>query len=312
MKQAPIWLIYSLLFLVMIIWGLNVVMLKVLVEVFPPATMTAFRIMTAGLVVLLLVVMLRSFKRLTKKEWGYVIVGTILGVYGHHFFLSFGLTMTTASNAVLILALVPLTTSLFAILFLNDYLTRIRFLGIILGLSGVFVILALGEGGFSAVSQGDLFVFISMFVQALSFIFIKKATRTLDAKQMTGMMLFIGSLLLFGTSLYIEPSGLQGMTEGTAWLWFIFFFSAVIATGLGHVFFNEAIHRLGAGQTAIFNNFVPFFGLISSAVFLDEAIYPSQVLGLVLIVGGVLLGTGHVDAYLLQKKQKMTVNEKSM
>ena len=59
--------------------------------------------------------------------------------------------------------------------------------------------------------------------------------------------------------------------------------------------FNAAIEKGGAGQTFIFNNFVPFFGLVFSALFLSETITTPQLIGFVFIVAGVLFGTGYME-----------------
>ncbi|MGG0047049.1 EamA family transporter [Bacillus subtilis] len=47
-------LLYGLVFFVTAIWGLNLVIIKVLVEDLPPQTMTAFRIMMAGITALII------------------------------------------------------------------------------------------------------------------------------------------------------------------------------------------------------------------------------------------------------------------
>ncbi|WP_096200848.1 DMT family transporter [Bacillus sp. FJAT-45350] len=303
-NEKSIILTYGLIGFVMVIWGLNVVMLKVLVEYLPPATMQSLRIFVAGLVVCAILFFQKQFRPLTKKEWKVTIITTLLGVVGHHLFLAIGLSMTTASNTSLILALLPLTTSLFALLLLNDQLTRLRLVGICFGLVGVGLIILNGSGGVGSINYGDLFVFLAMLVQALSFIYIKKATATIDSKFMTGIMLIIGSSMLFLISLVLEPGGLGSVVNTPGYVWAIFFASAIVATAIGHILFNSAIQRIGAGQTAVFNNFVPFFGLVSSAIFLGEQIMPVQMIGFVIIVFAVLLGTGYADDKILRKVKK--------
>lgn len=293
MKEKSLIFTYAIVFSVMIIWGLNIVMLKILVDHFPPATMTAFRIMAAGVVTIGLVLVGRQMRRMTKKEWHYTLLGTLFGVVGHQFFLSQGLTITKASNTVLILALLPLTTFIFAVIFLGDRLTKWRLLGI--GLAFIGVMFIQGGGGNWGVQRGELYVFIAMVMQAISFIYIKKATLTLDSKQITAFMLLIGSVGLLMISFFIEPGGTSKMLGAPMFFYFIFFVSAVVATALGHFLFNAAIQRIGAGQTAIFNNFVPFFGLLSSAIFLGEQVYWYQSFGFIFIVMGVLFGTGYIE-----------------
>ncbi|MCY8420453.1 DMT family transporter [Bacillus inaquosorum] len=300
MNQKRLLLTYGLVFFVTAIWGLNLVIIKVLVEDLPPQTMTAFRIMMAGITALIMIVLGKSFRRLSKKEWIYTLLGMLFGVILHHSLIAVGLTMIDASNASLILALVPLTTAILAVLFLGEQLTKLRVLGFILALTGVFFIQG---GSFSnmQLSQGELIIIIAMFVQAISFIFVKKATETLDSKQVTTIMYLAGSIGLLIISFITEPGGVNEMTSASLFTYFLFIVSGLVATGIGYIVFNAAIQRIGAGQTAIFNNFVPFFGLVFSAIFLNETITTSQLIGFVFIVAGVLFGTGYIGRLWAKK-----------
>lgn len=305
MSQKRMLFTYGLVFLVTLIWGLNMVLVKVLVEELPPQTMTALRILMAGMTAFIIMIVGKSFKRLSKREWVYVLLGMIFGVVIHHSLIALGLTMIGAGNASLILALVPITTAILAVLFLGEQLTKLRIVGFVLALMGVFFIQG---GSFLTIhlSQGELFLFIAMFVQAVSFIFVKKATATLDSKQVTTMMYGIGSVGLIIISFIFEPNGFSAMLSGSLFTYFLFFVSGVIATGLGYVVFNGAIQKIGAGKTVIFNNFVPLFGLLFSALFLNEPISVSQMTGFLFIVAGVILGTGYFERMRSKKQSKVS------
>ncbi|NEU31219.1 DMT family transporter [bacterium LRH843] len=299
MNQRSLAFTYSIIFIVMIIWGLNIVFLKLLVNNFPTATMTSFRIMLAGVVNFSIVLFSRQMRKMTKKEWIYILLGTGLGVTGHHTFLAQGLVTTEASSTVLILALLPVTTFLLAVAFLGDRLTKWRLTGIFLAFIGVVFIQG---GGSVGIKIGELYIFLAMIMQAISFVFIKKASQTVDAKQITALMLLIGSGGLLVISLMIEPQGISQMIGAPLYLYILFFVSSILATAVGHLVFNAAIQRIGAGQAAIFNNFVPFFGLVSSALFLEENIYWYQYFGFIFIVLGVLFGSGYIENVWMKSK----------
>ncbi|MCK0472042.1 DMT family transporter [Halalkalibacter sp. APA_J-10(15)] len=292
---------YGVILFVMMIWGVNAVMLKILVEHFPSISMTSLRIMLAGIVVMAIIFLARNIRNLTAFEWKYTLLGALFGVVGHHFFLAEGLVHTGASNAVLILALLPVTTSILAVWFLHDRLTRWRLFGIGIAFFGVFFIQS--GSGTLLIDKGEMYIFIAMLLQAISFVYIKLATKTLDSKQMTGYMLVIGSFGLFIISFIIEPNGIQQMSGAPMWVYGVFAISAIVATAIGHFLFNAAIEQIGAGQTAIFNNFVPFFGLISSAIFLGEQIFWYQGVGFIFIVIGVLFGTGYMEHMWFSKER---------
>jgi drug/metabolite transporter (DMT)-like permease len=287
---------YLLLLLIMMIWGFNVIAIKILVEYFEPVTITSFRILTAGFVVMIFLGVKKEFRKVTSNQFVYITIGALTGILGHHFFLASGLTLTTASNTGLILGLVPLMTSLFAILFLGNRLTLLRLLGIFLGLVGVSFIVLNGAGNLGSISIGDVYIFCCVISQAISFIYIKKATLTMDSRLLTGWMQLLGAIFLFIVSFQLEPNGISSLSNGTLWVWGVFFASAILATGIGHMLYNKAIHQLGAGESAIFINLTPFFSLTGSYFFLGETIVLAQLLGFVFIVAGVVLGTGALEA----------------
>lgn len=302
MKKSPI---YTLLFFIMVIWGFNVTALKILVSEFAPVTITSFRILTAGAVVMAVLFFMKKVRSLTKKETAFCLAGSLLNVVSHHYFLSVGMKFTTVSNGGLILGLGPILTSIMAILFLKYKVTLVKGIGIILGFSGVYFIIAQGNG-VTGVSIGDAFVFLSIASQALSFILIKKAAQTLDPRLMTGYMLIFGSAVLFLISLVTEPGGLTTLAEGTTGGWFVFLGSAVFATAIGHMAYNSALGKIGAAEAAIFLNLNPFFALIGAVLFVGETILITQIIGFVFILIGVFLGSGAFEEKYKLFKQKRT------
>jgi drug/metabolite transporter (DMT)-like permease len=300
--------VYLVLMMVMLFWGFNVSATKVLVTHFAPLTMTSFRILTAGLTVLFLLKVMKVSRKLHWKELAFITFVGLFNVVGHHFFLSLGLQKTTATNGGLIMGLAPLMSTVLAILFLGTRLTGIRFIGIALGLTGVGFVVLNGGGAISSGSLGDLFVFISLFVQAISYVFIRKASATIDGRMMTGWMLVTGAGFLFVISLFMEPDGLATMATGDIGLWAIFLASAVLATAVGHTVYNQAVQHIGAAESAIFVNLSPFFALVGSSLFLGENIHLQQLLGFLFIIIGVLCGSGVVEKVIKARKRSVNIS----
>lgn len=298
---------YTVLFFIMMIWGFNVTALKLLVAEFSPVTITSFRILTASIIVMAVLFSLKKVRWLTKKETGHVLAGSLLNVVAHHYFLSVGMKFTSVSNGGLILGLGPILTSIMAIIFLKNRISLIKGLGIISGFSGVFFIIAEGSG-VTSVSFGDVYVFLSISSQALSFILIKKAAKTLDPRLMTGYMLLFGSVILFFISLVTEPDGLTTLSKGS-WLgWLVFLGSAIFATAIGHMAYNSALGKIGAPEAAIFLNLNPFFALIGAVLFVGEKILLTQIIGFAFILAGVFLGSGAFEEKYKLSKHKRTAS----
>jgi drug/metabolite transporter (DMT)-like permease len=282
--------LYLLLIAMMAIWGFNVIAVKIVVSEFPPVTITAFRVFIAFLALVPFIFYKKLYRKLTRKEWYYVIGISIFGIFGFQYFMSVGLNNTTATNAGIILGASPIATAIAAAIFLKDKLTIQRGLGFVLGFIGVTVIIMAGSNEGFAISMGDLYLCVAVIVQTISFVLIKKASETLNTTYMTGMTLLIGSFTILIIGFITEPNGISQIPGGSGVAWGLLIFSGFVATGLGYLIVNSAIQQVGAGNSAIFLNLSPFFSVISAYFVLHESIYMSHWAGFGLIVIGVLLG----------------------
>lgn len=282
--------LYLLLIAMMAIWGFNVIAVKIVVSEFPPVTITALRIFIAFLALAPFIFYKKMYRKLTKKEWYYIIGISSFGIFGFQYFMSVGLNDTSATNAGIILGASPIATAIAAAIFLKDQLTIPRGFGFLLGFIGVTIIILAGSNEGFSVSSGDLYLCIAVMVQTISFVLIKKASKTLNTTYMTGMTLLIGSIITLMIGLITEPNGISQIPGGSGAAWGLLIFSGFVATGLGYLIVNSAIQQVGAGKSAIFLNLSPFFSVISAYFVLHESIYISHWAGFGLIVIGVLLG----------------------
>ncbi|PPA70763.1 DMT family transporter [Jeotgalibacillus proteolyticus] len=296
--------VYIWLVSLMVVWGVNVVALKVLVLSFDPVAMTSVRILFAGLSVLVFLYFMKQLRMPTRREFGVITGVGLFNVVGHHYFLSIGLTVTTAVNAGLILGLIPILTAVAAMIFLRARLTILKFIGIIIGFAGVsFVMMAGSTGGFS-IAIGDLYIFLAALTQAISFVLIKKFSTDMSVLLLTGWMMVVGSFFLGAISLFSEPAGYISLLEGEGYQYVIFFASAILATCFGHMIYNNAIRLIGPSESAVFTNLNLLFSLLSAAILLKEQLYIEQLLGFFLIVIGVISGSGAIDHWLRTRRMR--------
>lgn len=286
----------------MAVWGFNLSALVVLVNSIEPITLTAARIFVAGIAVLGITKLTGIFRLPTKDEWKTILIITIFNVAFHHIFLALGLTRTSGVNAGIILGAAPLVTMVLSIIILRNSISRLRALGFLLGFIGILITSLAGAEGMDAVSLGDVMIFLSMFMQAFSFILISKLNPTFDPRLLTGYMLLIGSVFIFIISGLFEGNFAQLAQLFTWKLGGIFLFSAIIATAFGHMTYNFAIKNVGPTETTIFVNLNTLFALLGASLFLGEPILKNHYIGLIFILVGVFIGSGTVD-YLIKRRR---------
>lgn len=297
--------IYWMLVGVMFAWGANVPMLKFIGTHVPPVTVTGIRILMASLAVFLILKFLKILRLPTKREWKYILVGSLTNVLLHHLFLNLGLAVTSATSGGLILGMGPILTAISAAIFLKYFPSKLQWLGLLLGISGVTIAVLVGSTGLDT-NIGDFYIFISILSQVLSYMVVVKAARTLDPRVMTAYMMGVGSIGLIITSLILEPGGMVEFLDAPPMFWLIFLASGLISTALGHMIYNYAIGQAGATQSAIFMNLNPLFAMILSSIFLGEILTLRHIIGFLFIVAGVMLGSGAAEDLYKKHKAKRT------
>lgn len=290
----------------MMTWGFNVSALSVLVNNIDPIILTATRIFVAGICVLIIAYFMGIFRLPKKTELKVMFLITIFNVVLHHIFLALGLTLTSGVNTGIILGSGPIVTMVLSVVFLKDHVTRLRVFGFLLGFIGIVFTSLVGGADGLTLSIGDVFIFLAMLVQAISFILISKLNPTFDPRLMTGYMLVLGSVFIFISSIIFNNDISQLRYLFTWKFGSVFLFSAIFATAFGHMVYNYAIKQIGPAESAIFININTIFALFGAALFLGEPILLNHYFGLILIIIGVFFGSGSLE-YVLRKRKRRQI-----
>ena len=304
--------VYLTLCAVIVIWGLNVVMIKYL-AFFPPALIAAIRMSIAAFTLLPIVLWRTEKVKITSKDWGLITAVGISSITLHQILIAWGIQHTTAGTASLILGLNPLATALLAIPVLGEQLTRKKAMGIILGFSGVLLVVTTNgqDQGLSFNGWGDLLVFASMLLYVAGGLLIRKVTaRGIPVLTVTTYSHVIASILLWATSAVIYPMDVFHHIDMRPFTWLVIGISGVLSTGIGTLGWNYGIRQIGAGRTAIFLNGMPLASLLFAALLLHEELKIYHTIALLLIIIGVYLGSQNVTK-ISKKSERSQSNEKA-
>ncbi|MEX2460721.1 MAG: DMT family transporter [Paenibacillaceae bacterium] len=288
-------MIYLMLAGVVIIWGLNVVMVKYLTEFISPMLVGAIRMLLAGGSLLIMAWMKYGFYRPTAKQWLLLIYIGATSIFVHQIFMAYGVVSTSATNASLILGLNPLITALLAAaLFITEKLHWKLVVGAILGFSGVVIAVVAKSGDTSlAISGwGDVIMVFSMLAFAVGGLLVKQIIATdIPILVVTAYSTMLGGIFInIGALFVIGPSG-YGEFHLSATAWGVMFFSVWGSSTIGAIGWNYGINALGAARTAMFLNGMPFASMVGGALFLGEHIRFIHLIAFILTVLGIIIGT---------------------
>ncbi|WP_344135179.1 EamA family transporter [Luedemannella flava] len=264
-------------------WGFNFVIIDVGLDEFPPLLFSALRFALAAFPAVLLV-------GSPGVPWRWVFaVGASLAVTKFSLlFLGIDAGMPAGLSSV-VLQSQAIFTVLFAVLLLGERPTRRQVAGLGVATAGIAVV---------AVRLGPdrpAGAFAMVLGAAVCWGVANVAMRRAAPPDTLAFMVWVSAtapLPLLALSLLTEgPAADLAALRGIDWTGAgALLYIAGISTLAGFAAWGALIRRYGASAVAPFSMFVPFFGVASTALLLGEPVHATDVVGGLLVVGGVLAG----------------------
>jgi drug/metabolite transporter (DMT)-like permease len=284
---------YARLVAVPAIWGGTFIAGRILALALPPAVGSLLRYLVATLALLAAARWIEGgLPRLSRRQ----VVGTLLlgatGIFAYNLFFLGALARLPASRTSLIIALNPIVTIAAASLLLGERLSARRWLGVAVALAGVWIVVSRGDvlGSVTgAVGLGELLMFGGVCSWAAYTLIGRRVLAGMSPLAATTCASLWGTALL---ALAAAPD-LREMHAADLTLPVVLsvLYLGVLGTGVAFVWYYQAVQRLGAARTVIFNNLVPVFGATFGVLLLGEPLLPSMLVGGLVAVAGVMLVT---------------------
>ena len=276
---------YLILIFLAIIWGSSFILMKRGLEVYSYTQVAALRLFIAFLS--LLPFIFRAFKKVAKKHWGPIIITAFLGNGIPAFLFTKAQTHLDSSFVGILNSLTPLFTLLLAIYFFKSRPTKTNILGIIIGLTGAFILSSSNLDGVFAINFYTILVVLATLFYAISVNVIRKYLADLDAISISALaFLFIGP----ASGIYVFSSDFMpflNTDRGISALLYIAIL-AVIGTSLAVVIFNKLIKDSSAIFASSVTYLIPivaiFWGVLDG-----ENILFWHIFGTAIILCGVYL-----------------------
>ena len=134
---------------------------------------------------------------------------------------------------------------------------------------------------------GNLIILGAMFTWGLYSSVGKEAMKTLSPLEVTAGGSIIGALLFGMGTLTEEIWSLPALVDPLFWVNVLYLGTCV--TFIGFLFYFISIKELGATKAGGFINLVPVFGTVFSFLILQDIIYWTFGVGLILVVVGIII-----------------------
>ncbi len=269
-----------------VIFGSNAVAIKMTFTGLGVFTTAAIRFSIAALAIFIWAKVTGQTIGLKKGQLHQVLILAVLFAIQLSMFY-FGLSKSNASRGTLLANLVP-----FWILFLahflipGDRITGRKFLGILLGFSGVAFMFAETKGVSAGFRIAELIILLATFIWACSVIYLKRIIADFSPFQIT-LYSMIFSVPIFFLEAFIWDAPMVSQLDSK--IIGALLYQSLITAAFGFVAWNTLLQKYGAVALHSFIFIMPISGVALGGVLLGEPITLKILTALALIVAGILV-----------------------
>ena len=264
-------------------WSSAFTSARIIVEYAPPLTALALRFLVSGVIGVVLAWALGQSMRLTRRQWAGVLV---FGVCQNALYLGLNfVAMQTieASFAAIIASTMPLLVALAGWLVMGQTVRPMGVAGLAAGVVGVTLIMgARLQGGV------DLFGLVLCVIGVVSLTIATLAV--LGASSGGNVLMIVGLQMLVGSAiLWVPAVAFESFDVTWNWQLIAAFVYTTLVPGLAATWvWFTLVGRIGTVRASTFHFLNPFLGVAVAALFLGEKLGGWDVIGVVIIAGGIL------------------------
>jgi drug/metabolite transporter (DMT)-like permease len=264
-------------------WSSAFTSARIIVEYAPPLTALALRFLVSGVIGVVLAWALGQSMRLTRRQWAGVLV---FGVCQNALYLGLNfVAMQTieASFAAIIASTMPLLVALAGWLVMGQTVRPMGVAGLAAGVVGVTLIMgARLQGGV------DLFGLVLCVIGVVSLTIATLAV--LGASSGGNVLMIVGLQMLVGSAiLWVPAVAFESFDVTWNWQLIVAFVYTTLVPGLAATWvWFTLVGRIGTVRASTFHFLNPFLGVAVAALFLGEKLGGWDVIGVVIIAGGIL------------------------
>jgi drug/metabolite transporter (DMT)-like permease len=221
---------------------------------------------------------------------GLGLVGIAINYVGY----TVGLSLTSGSNAALIIATAPVWGLLLGVVLGLERGSWMGALGLGLAIAGVALVVGEGLGSEEASVGGDLLVCVSAFSWGAYTVLSLPVVRRLDPLVVGAWTMLLGGLAALPLAFTGFPY-LSGSLSSVEWgsvgaaAWAAAAYSTVLCSSFAIAAYQANVARRGANRVLIYLYLQTLVGLLASVVLLGEGLGTAKVAGAAVILLGVYL-----------------------
>lgn len=277
------------LFFLAALWGGSFIFMRMTSPILGPIWLIELRVGIAGLALLPLLIYLNCWSEV-RRHWVSLFIMGCLNTAIPFSLVAFGSLFLPAGFSSILNATIPLFGVIVAALWQNDFeshkekLTGRRLVGFILGFVGVTILV-----GWKAIDGTPVFLAVAA---SLSASMMYAIAASYAKKYLSGVpSLVIASVSLLSAAIFLIPVLPFTVPKiyPTPTIILAVVTLALFSTALAYILYFHLIQAIGSTQTLTVAYLIPLFAMLAGAIFLNEPLTLSMLIG----CGLILLGTAN-------------------
>ena len=268
-----------------VLWALNLTVTRyILTHGFQPLAYATVRYGTATIVFVTIALVAERSLRIRRRDFGLVVLAALC-LWLNQISFVYALEKTSASTIALILGATPIFAALIGLSFGLERLSRRFWIAATISFAGVGFVALGSSGGVSGDVRGDLLGIATAATWAGYSVAIAPLMQRYSASQISAVVLSLGWVLIA----IVGFPQVADQDYGLGWkVWVLLAFATLGPLVVTNLLWFRALHRIGASRATLVANLQPFVAAVFALVLLSERMTPLQVVGGILIAGGIL------------------------
>ena len=283
-------IVYILLALAAIIWGVSFIMTKELfvteehISVFIILT---FRLVLATAVTFPVLLITRRLEPIRRGDLGWFLLLALCEPFIYCICETSGVQLVSGSMASIVVATIPLFVPFGMAAIYRERIQPLTLVGIVLSLVGLGVMtFGGGEGNLDANPAGLAWLFGAVATAVVFTAVLVKLVGRYKPLTITAWQNLFGCLYFLPLMLLADGDKLPLLSYSPK-MWLLLLALGLFCSTLAYVFYNIGVEHLGASAACIFTNAIPVFSLIAALLIGQEHLTWSKPLGIAIVLSGV-------------------------
>ena len=269
-------------------FGLSFVATKYALRGFEPLLLALLRFSLAGGILWVVWRLRRGPERVSRGEMGRLAALGFVSLTVYFSFENLGIARTSASEAAVLIATIPLFVVILNTFTLREHNTARQWAGIALSFAGIAALVLLGGSGAGGGSlTGNLLVLAASLSAGVYSILARRLLVSRPALFVTTFQNLFGALFML--PLALAEAALVGVRQPTPRATGGLLFLTVVCSITAYLLLNYAFRFIPVSKVAVFINLTPIVAVASAYVLLGERFTPGQAVAAVVVVAGVWL-----------------------